>query len=114
MTRVIVHLVLLLVPVLFTALGAWVWFHGTHSFIFQIDDGSDKSHKIVAEFCWAIAAVLVLILIFLCNKLKEAMAVIRIPARAIGANWTTMFVLLISVLLLVIFWGALAVSSLWN
>jgi hypothetical protein len=114
MAPVIVYLVVLLVPALFVALGVWVWFHGTHSFIFQIDHGSDKSHKIVAGVCWAIAAVLVLILIFLCDKLKAAVAVIRISARAIGANWTIMFAPLISVLLLVIFWGVLAVSSLWN
>jgi hypothetical protein len=68
MTPVIVYLDALLVPALFAALGAWVCFHGTHSFIFQINYVSDKSHMIVAAVCWAITAVLVLILTFFCGQ----------------------------------------------
>ena len=110
MAGCIVYIVVILVPLLIAALGVGFFLYGKS--VFSFDD--EKVNKIVAYVLWAVAALILLIIIFLWKSLKTAVQVIKISARALGSNFTALFAPLISIILGLVFWAAVIVSCVYN
>ena len=106
----IVYFVVILVPILIAVIGFWFFKYGEGSFGMT----NENSHKYLAYALWALAGLLLLIIIFLWGKLSAAVQVIKIAARALGANLSSLFAPVISVIVALIFWAVIVVSSVYN
>lgn len=110
MSCCIVYFVVILVPILIAVIGFFSFQYGEGVFPITNENG----HKIIAYVLWAIAGVLLLIIIFLWGKLSSAVQVIKISARALGGNMTTLMTPIISLITALLFWAVIVVSSVYN
>ena len=106
----IVYFVVILVPILIALLGFWFFKYGEGSFGMT----NANSHKYMAYALWALAGLLLLIIIFLWGKLSAAVQVIKISARALGSNMSSLLAPIISIIVALIFWAVIVVSCAYN
>ena len=106
----IVYLSILLIPALFIVLGIWLFFFGDDAFQMFKPEYS----KYMAYALWAVAALLLLIIIFIFKKLKSAVSIIKMSAKALRKNLTIIFTPIIALVLILLFWAAVIVSSVFN
>ena len=110
MAACIVYIVVILVPLLIAALGFGFFKYGKDVFGF----GNEKTNKYIAYALWVIAALILLIIIFLWGKLRTAVQVIKISARALGSNFSALFSPVVAIIFGLIFWGAVIVSTVYT
>ena len=116
MTGCIVYLVVFIVPVLLVGIGVWLFLNGDVTNTLQTikETASLSAGQITAFVLWAVALIILLIVIFLFKKLKQAVQMIKISSKALGANWIVIFIPIVSMLLALIFWIVIIVSSVFT
>jgi hypothetical protein len=107
----IVYLSVILVPIVVVLIGIGLWLYGENAFLFQ---DHENSNRICAIVCFGIAFILVVIIIFLWSRLKAAVQIVRIAARALGSNLTSLAAPFLSLLILAVFWGIVITSCAFN
>jgi len=105
-TGCLVYFVVIFVPIVLIALGIFLFFYGDN--FVKLND--DQTNKYIAYACWIVAAILILLLIFLWKKLKSAIATMKIASKAIGKNFGALFSPFVSLLWLLIFWALIILS----
>jgi len=118
-TSLIVYLVVLLVPVILIGAGFYLFMSGSSSYSMsslqsQASNNLTSTSKIFAYIIWGIAFIVILIILFLFRKLRQAVQMIKISAKALGANIMILFVPLLTLILVVLYWGGILVSSVLN
>ncbi|OHS99394.1 hypothetical protein TRFO_34168 [Tritrichomonas foetus] len=106
----IVYTVVILVPILIAALGFWLFFFGEAAFKFN----NDNYNKYMAYALWGVAAIILLIVIFLFKKLRNAVQIVKISARALRKNFTVLLAPVFSLVFAIIFWAIIIVSCVYN
>jgi hypothetical protein len=111
LTGFIVYLTVILVPIVVVIIGVGLWLYGENAFLFR---DHANANRICAGVCFGIAAIIVVVIIFLWTKLKAAVQIIKIAARALGSNLTSLASPIISLLLLSVFWAITIGSCVFN
>lgn len=115
MTGFIVYTVVFIVPILIIGIGVWLFLNG--SMTDTISEITEKktldAGQITAMVFWAIALIILLIIIFLFKKLKQAVQMIKISSKALGSNWLIIFSPMFAMLLAILFWAVVLVSSVY-
>lgn len=112
-TGCIVYFVVFLVPIALIGIGVWLFMKGNFMGTIKEVVASKKltGSQITAVIIWIIAFIIILIIIFLWSKLKSAVAIIKVAAKALGQNFMILFVPIITMIFAFIFWACLLVSS---
>ena len=112
-TGCIVYVVVFLVPILLIAIGVFLFIQGDiMDTLTKIQETESlTSAQITAIVLWIIALIILLIIIFLFKKLKSAVQMIKIAAKALGANIGVILVPIISMVIAIAFWAIILVSS---
>jgi hypothetical protein len=115
MTGCIVYTVVFAVPILIIGTGVWLFLNG--SMTDTISKISEKktlnSGQITALVFWAVALIILLIIVFLFKKLKQAVQMIKISSKALGSNWIVILTPIMSMFVAILFWAAIIVSSVY-
>ena len=113
MTGCIVYLVVFLLPIAVIGIGIWLFFKGDQmDTIAKIQENESlTSAQITAIVLWCIAFIIILIIIFLFKKLKSAVQMIKIAAKALGSNITVIFIPFISMIIAFLIWALILASS---
>jgi hypothetical protein len=113
MTGCIVYFVVFLLPVAVIGIAFWLFFMGDKmDTIAKIQENKQlTSAQITAIVLWCIAFILILIIIFLFKKLKSAVQMIKIATKALGSNWTVIFIPFISMIIAFLIWALILASS---
>ena len=116
LTGCIVYLVVFLVPVLLVGIGVWLFLNGDVASTLQTikETESLSAGQITAFVLWAIALIIILIIIFLFKKLKQAVQMIKISAKALGSNCVVVFIPILSMIIALVFWALIIVSSVYT
>lgn len=110
LTGFIVYIAAIAVPIIIAALGVYLYFNGAGSFGFN----NDQYNKYMSYALFAVAAILLIIIIFLWSRLKQAVAVMKIAAKALGSNITALFAPVLTLVFILVFWAAIIVSCCYN
>jgi len=116
MTGCIVYSVVFLLPIIVIGMGIWLFFKGDKmDQISKIteDDKSLTAAQITAIVLWGISFIIILIIIFLFRKLKAAVQMLKIAAKALGSNWAVIFIPIISMIIAFLIWALILVSSIY-
>ena len=115
LTGCIVYTVVFLVPILIIAIGVWLFVNGnmTDTISEITEKKSLDAGQITALVFWAVALIILLIIIFLFKKLKQAVQMIKISSKALGSNWIIIFTPVFSMILAILFWAAVLVSTVY-
>lgn len=113
MTGFIVYFVVFLVPIAVFGIGLWLFFKGDKmDTITKIQEKESLTGaQITAIVLWCIALILILIIIFLFKKLKSAVQMIKIAAKALGSNMTVILIPIFSMVIAFLIWALILASS---
>jgi len=109
-TGCLVYFVVIFIPIALIFLGVWLFLFGAN--FAGIND--NKRNKIIAYVCWGVAVLLIVLLIFLWKRLRQAITTLKIASKATTRNFGSFFSPFISLLWVIAFWVVVIVSCVMN
>ena len=105
-----VYFMCFMFPLIFIGFGVLLYIYGDYAFHI----GNNSYHKYLSYILWGIGGILILIVIFLIGKLKKTIEIIEISSRASINNIISLFAPIVSLVLSIIFYAFIFLSSVLN